>query len=276
MRPWLLPSALADVVAGAALGGGFGTLESPAAFLLALASTACLYSAGMVLNDVADLTEDRRLAPARPLPSGRVSPGLAALFGLLLLSAGVMVAPRNLLQGMPLLLAALILFYDFFAKGSLFLGGTLLASCRVLNLGMGFFLTQGSRGQLPPAPVLAVAACYGVYVFFTVWHGMLEVRRPKPRLSLAIALIPCIAGSVAAFYLEMPLLALLASLPSFVAVLRIRRGQDRVARRTGALLRGLSRYAFLLALGMAAWLEAALIALAAYALPPLLGRIRWS
>src|SRR5262249_58217553 len=63
-----LPSALADICLAAlavrALPGHW------AAFGLVLLSSACLYSAGMALNDVFDLEQDRRERPDRPLPSG--------------------------------------------------------------------------------------------------------------------------------------------------------------------------------------------------------------
>ena len=40
-----------------------------------------LYAAGMALNDLFDLEIDRAERPARPLPSGRVSPAFAAWIG---------------------------------------------------------------------------------------------------------------------------------------------------------------------------------------------------
>ncbi|WP_162795796.1 UbiA family prenyltransferase, partial [Nonomuraea lactucae] len=46
-----------------------------------VAGSACLYWAGMALNDYADRDVDARERPERPIPSGRVSPGLALAAG---------------------------------------------------------------------------------------------------------------------------------------------------------------------------------------------------
>src|SRR5262245_24632863 len=50
-------------------------------FLALLGASACLYTAGMVLNDVYDLEIDRRERPSRPLPSGRISATWAKWLG---------------------------------------------------------------------------------------------------------------------------------------------------------------------------------------------------
>ena len=61
-----------DVLVGAAAPGARGDLRRAAG--LAGASS-CLYLAGMALNDYADREVDAVERPARPIPSGRVSPG---------------------------------------------------------------------------------------------------------------------------------------------------------------------------------------------------------
>lgn len=59
--------------------------------LLALTS-AGLYSFGMALNDIADRTRDREIAPGRVLPSGRISPpsAMAAALAALMVSAAAL------------------------------------------------------------------------------------------------------------------------------------------------------------------------------------------
>ncbi len=71
LRPALVPTAIADVVAGYAFCGGgafFGLLA-------ACGASACFYMGGMVLNDLADRERDAYLNPNRTLVQ---HPGLAS------------------------------------------------------------------------------------------------------------------------------------------------------------------------------------------------------
>src|SRR5689334_20957937 len=83
-------TALADITLGAlaadALPGQW------LSFLILLLASACLYCGGMVWNDFFDIEQDLRERPFRPLPSGRVTRGRAALLGTALLAAGVALA----------------------------------------------------------------------------------------------------------------------------------------------------------------------------------------
>src|SRR5262245_32564273 len=83
-------TALADICLGA-LASGALPADWPTVCCL-LAASAFLYSAGMVLNDVFDLEEDRRDRPFRPLPSGRVIRKTAIVLGVSLLAAGLLFA----------------------------------------------------------------------------------------------------------------------------------------------------------------------------------------
>ncbi|RIQ12958.1 UbiA family prenyltransferase, partial [Jiangella rhizosphaerae] len=74
-----------DSLAGAAAAGfpyGARTAVTPLA-------SACLYWAGMALNDYADRDLDRLERPERPIPSGRVKPGEALALAAGLTAAGV-------------------------------------------------------------------------------------------------------------------------------------------------------------------------------------------
>src|SRR5688500_698097 len=59
-------------------------------FALLIGSSACLYLAGMVLNDVYDVAQDTAERPFRPIPSGRVTVESARQLGWSLLAAGVL------------------------------------------------------------------------------------------------------------------------------------------------------------------------------------------
>ena len=72
-----LPAVLSvpgDVLVGAAASGQVGRVGRTAGLV---ASSSCLYLAGMALNDYADREIDAVERPGRPIPSGRVSPGFA-------------------------------------------------------------------------------------------------------------------------------------------------------------------------------------------------------
>ena len=135
-------TAIADVFAGYWLLVGKLTLTKELAALL-LAS-ACLYSAGIVLNDIRDIEIDRQERPNRPLPSGRIS--RAAALNLCLALAVIGIAIPCVLAGMRIVPACTLLtvfllsisipLYDLSAKFTP-LGPAFMGLCRALNLYLG-------------------------------------------------------------------------------------------------------------------------------------------
>ena len=149
MRPPNLPTAVADIIAGAGIGSFLGALplltylpENWIPFSSLLLSSALLYAGGVVLNDVFDARLDQIERPERPIPSGLIGLKEASLFGFFLLLAGVVLALWvNLLSGqIALALAGSILFYDAVAKKVPGLGPVVMGLCRSLNLWMGISL----------------------------------------------------------------------------------------------------------------------------------------
>ena len=69
-----LPTVWTNVLAAAVLAGGGFSLP---VFLILSLSMSLFYSAGMCLNDIFDVEEDKIKKPFRPLPSGSVSMGSA-------------------------------------------------------------------------------------------------------------------------------------------------------------------------------------------------------
>ncbi|MEM7309754.1 MAG: UbiA family prenyltransferase [Planctomycetota bacterium] len=202
LRLSLAPSAVADIAAGMILGAGWwpGGFEP---FLL-LAATLCVYHGGMALNDWADRVHDGETRPDRPIPSGRVPAGAAALLGFTLLLAGPWIAlgaargPALILGGVAVLAAV----YDLYGRGA-WLGPLLLGLCRAGNLGAGLYFGRlaaldrwpnlGEPGlELAPIPLL-----YGGYVFVVSCLGRLEDaedarplgRRPSFWVAAAAALM---------------------------------------------------------------------------------------
>ncbi|MGA1400194.1 MAG: UbiA family prenyltransferase [Phycisphaerales bacterium] len=84
------------------------------------AGLGALYLVGLVLNDLLDLSTDRRERPNRPLPSGRIVPWQATLAAIALLAAGVWlllsVNRSPLLVGLVSALVAAIVLYDLFHR----------------------------------------------------------------------------------------------------------------------------------------------------------------
>ena len=115
----------------------FGWNE-PGKFVGLLASSCCLYLAGMVFNDVFDVKQDAAERPGRPIPSGRVSLRAATILGSTLMIAGVAVAATvgQVSLQVALLLVAAILGYDSFLKRTS-LGPVAMGSCRFLNVLLG-------------------------------------------------------------------------------------------------------------------------------------------
>lgn len=107
------------------------------------ATSALLYLAGMVLNDVFDHKQDAVERPERPLPSGRISLGAARNLGWGLLAAGVCagwstaVSTPSLYPGiLATLLAFAIVLYNL-TSDRLELRPILMAVCRTLNVALG-------------------------------------------------------------------------------------------------------------------------------------------
>ncbi|MDX3632454.1 UbiA family prenyltransferase [Streptomyces europaeiscabiei] len=160
------PAALSvpgDVLAGAAAAGrplGARTFG-------VMASSVCLYWAGMALNDYADATIDAVERPERPVPSGRVPRGTALAVAGALTAGGLALAAaaggrRGLLGALPL--AGAVWAYDLKLKSTP-AGPAAMASARALDVlggalaaGRGTDRTTGTgaallRGAVPAALV---------------------------------------------------------------------------------------------------------------------------
>lgn len=146
-RPANLPTAAADILAGAAIAGiipaaiqslPIAATDAYSLLFLVLASV-FLYAGGVTLNDVFDAELDKTERPERPIPSGVISIRSAATFGGLLLLAGVIMGflSSNASGIIACILAVSILLYDSFSKKFGFLGPLNMGICRGLNLVLG-------------------------------------------------------------------------------------------------------------------------------------------
>jgi len=143
MRPANVATALADVIAGAAIAGPG---RPPGALAWLLGATASLYAGGVVLNDFFDRRLDAVERPERPIPSGRVPAAHAAAFGGLLLTLGVLLASRagTTAAAVALSVALLVLSYDAVVKPLRVLGPLNMGACRGVNLLLGMAAVPGA------------------------------------------------------------------------------------------------------------------------------------
>jgi 4-hydroxybenzoate polyprenyltransferase len=174
-------TAAADSLAGWLLVGG--SLAVWQRWLPLTLASMTLYAAGMALNDYFDRDIDRRERPARPIPSGRIAPAVAAAIGVAGLALGPGLAA---LSGsstsliIALLLAASVLAYDAGLKRT-YLGPQVMGACRGLNLILGMTHAPALGG---PAAWLAAIA-YGLFVTGITWISRSETETGQTRDLLA-------------------------------------------------------------------------------------------
>ena len=149
-----LPTVWTSVVGAVVLSGASAPWTSG---LLLLVAGSALYCAGMGLNDLLDLEEDRRSKPERPIPSGRVSEAEAwaltlGLFGLGL--GALLLAPHRSGFVGGLLLAGTIVAYDRLHRAFAW-SVYLMAGCRFLLWAVTALAASGALGWKPALGGLA-------------------------------------------------------------------------------------------------------------------------
>lgn len=151
---------------------------------LALASMS-LYAAGILLNDLFDLDEDRRERPQRPLPSGAVSIRLAASAAVVLSVAGCLLATSvsQHVGYVALALLGAVVGYDAGLKRTP-AGPWTMGLCRGLNLGLGLAVRPMS-----PWGILAIIG-YTFYIAGVTYISRQETHVGRTKgLSLGFGLI---------------------------------------------------------------------------------------
>ncbi|MCI9859579.1 SCO3242 family prenyltransferase [Microbacterium proteolyticum] len=146
---------LGDALVGALSARGPGGDGAVRAGALA-ASSVCLYSAGMALNDWADADLDAVERPERPIPSGRISRSraLAVGAGLTLLGVGSAFVAGRRSGAVSLALAGALWAYDLVFKPTA-AGPVVMAACRGLDVMMGAAGPGWRRALLPAGAVAA-------------------------------------------------------------------------------------------------------------------------
>lgn len=160
-----------DSLAGAAAAGWPFGAATPAL----AASSACLYWAGMALNDYADRDIDAVERPERPIPSGRVRPALALGLAAALTGAGLGIAGavggRRAL-GVAIPLATTVWAYDLALKSTP-AGPAAMATARGLDVLLG-----AGVGRLREAAPAALAV--GTHTLSVTALSRREVHGARP------------------------------------------------------------------------------------------------
>lgn len=115
----------------------YGAVEPVIA--LPVFASLCLYSSGLLLNDLADLAEDRAERPTRPLPSGAASRSGVIIVMLVLAAAGLALCGRvgTWTLGVGIVLLIAIASYNLGLKRVPVVGAVNMGLCRGLSLLLG-------------------------------------------------------------------------------------------------------------------------------------------
>lgn len=161
-------------------------------FLVAAASL-CFYGAGLLLNDLVDLLEDRLERPSRPLPSGQANPATVRVVLWLLNALGLAFLGASgslsaLVCGSATVAA--VCLYNGATKHLPLWGALTMGACRGLSM-----LTGALAGPSPYAVPIAglIALSVTLYIAAVTHLARFETRTTVPgsaRLFPVLALIP--------------------------------------------------------------------------------------
>lgn len=226
MRPANIITSIADILAGVAIAGyvvNDGNVYQWQSIGLLIFSTIGLYGGGVVLNDVFDAELDSKERPERPIPSGLITKNTAALFGIILLLAGIAAAASVHIAGwlsssamISIAIAVGAVVYDKWMKHSGFLGPLNMGICRGLNLLLGMSILPAALpqyGYIAIVPVIYIAAItmisrgevhggkkstlYGaVLLYVLVIAGILAVAIINNHIVYAIAFIILLSAMI--------------------------------------------------------------------------------
>ncbi len=204
-----LPTAIANVLAAFLL-VNHSWAQWPQLLLLMI-SSAALYSAGMVLNDVFDVDQDTDQRPQRPIPSGQISLATARTTGLAMLVLGVVAAIGAGFVAATLadvlkcavvssLLALTVYLYDGPLKPTV-LAPFLMGACRSLNIMLGgATATTVQVGYcLAGFPVILWAFAFAIGLFITgvTLLARNEAAAQQSRFWISTSSVLIVAGLVA-------------------------------------------------------------------------------
>lgn len=181
-------TAMADIVMGFVL--AHRTLAPLSELIALLASSTCLYLAGMTFNDYFDRQIDAQERPQRPIPSGRIAPRAAFALGSVLLAIGMASGfAAGIVSGVIAgTLALLILAYDGVLKATP-AGPVAMGGCRFLNVLLG---GSGAVALFWQTPLVGIAISMGLYIAGITWFARREaVTSSRSQLIGAALVVHC-------------------------------------------------------------------------------------
>lgn len=159
----------------------------------AMLASLFLYSAGLVMNDLADQAEDQRDRPSRPLPSGAVPARGAWMLTAVLAAAGLLsawaIGSRAALLCAVSLLAAIAL-YNFLTKRWTVVGALNMGLCRTLSILLGAYTGPLAIVQMG----ILLAIILGLYIAAVTNLARHETRPAVPVLARILPALVLILG----------------------------------------------------------------------------------
>lgn len=164
IRPANVLTAISDVLAGVAIACLLLQGQLPDLYTLIIISIAsmCLYTGGIVFNDVFDAKLDKIERPERPIPSGRISIIGAIILAVLSFAIGSVLAlmVSHTCFFIALAIVGMCILYNGKAKHHFILGPITMGCCRGLNLLLGVAVlgTDWTWSYIAIVPIVYIAA----------------------------------------------------------------------------------------------------------------------
>jgi UbiA prenyltransferase family len=240
-RAWLqiarvsnTPTVVSNAIAGAVLAS---TVADTGTVVLVALAMALFYTAGMVLNDLADVEIDRRERPERPIPSGAVSPkaALVAFCGLVAAGLAILAAIDLAALAVGMGLVALIVLYDLWHKGNP-ISPLLMAGCRALVYVIaGLAVVDELPGELWGAAALLLVYVVGLTQVAKVEGGGILGAWPVAAVSAPVVYWAIMLPSVESFLLLAAFAAWIVWALRFVRL-------GRIGPAVGSLIAGIALF----------------------------------
>lgn len=210
----------------------------------AIGASVCFYAAGLLDNDLADLAEDRRERPQRPLPSGAARPRTVAVVALGLTGLGLVLAAK--LGGTALVIGAALVaavgIYNHATKHLPVIGALNMGACRGLSLLLGAAAAPHSdllwrlcaSGRLNP--LLTACALVTLYIAAITHLARFETKGQSPPSAQWLPVCVLVVGALL-FLAQMRTASFLSSAAIFaIAVMHGLDAAQQLARTPPAPL----------------------------------------
>ena len=162
--------------------------------ILVMLSSIFVYLYGLVSNDIADLDEDTRDRPKRPLPSGAIALSTAKIAAAVFVVVALALAYGAGLHAFvfALILVVLVSFYNFSFKSHLVFGPLLLGLCRISSILLGAAAVSGAEVNVQPLYFVLPTVFFYIYGVSEVAKSETETlshRRGRAPMCVAVLIV---------------------------------------------------------------------------------------